>query len=98
MKKADKDFYDFVLSNSPGASFTKWLKEMQAVFEASVHCSACGDKNVTIIVDPKVVLWCESCQIYSETTLDTLTGKDYSAVTFLHKDKIIDILRYKESM
>jgi len=99
MKKADQDFYDYVVTESLDPDFTQKINEMYSAFISGISCPACGGKNIKIIIDPKVVIWCNSCREYRDNiSLDRIEDIDYSTVEMLHESKIIDILKRSEKI
>jgi len=93
MEKVDKDFYDYALKESPGDEFTHWIEKMYSEYTAGPRCKLCGGKNISLTIDPKVILWCHDCQKYYENiTIDTISKINYNAVTLVHEDKIREIL------
>ena len=93
MKKEEQAFVDFLLSISPNLSFTELIEKSVAEYNEGLRCDFCDGRNVGIIVEPKVLLRCKDCELYSGgITLDMIPRKDYNTVTFLNECTVVEIL------
>lgn len=92
MSNVDQNFVDFL-----GTKVNKgWLDEVVEEYENSPACFACNGTNLEIIVDACVIFKCKDCSQATEgISIDKIRSIDYNAVTFLHEDKIREILASK---
>ena len=96
MKKTDKSFLEYALSQSNEPQI-QWLKRVAAEFQDKPICDHCSSMDVEIIMDAKVVKRCRGCgQFTSNIDIDKIQPMGYSAVVLLHKEKIKAIIEAQE--
>jgi hypothetical protein len=94
MEKPDGSFLKYALSKTKDPHILEWLEGIAGEFRCKPICGHCFGVDVEIIVDLKVVKRCRACGNFSSNIdIDKIQPTDYNAVTFLHEEKIIDILR-----